>query len=201
MIGHQKNFIWKSIKRTIDIIGSLTGLLLSTPIILYSAFKINQSSKGPIFYLQERIGLNGHSFKIYKLRSMFEEAETEIPLLASLEDPRITPWGKTMRKWRIDELPQFLNVLKGDMSIVGPRPERAFYINKIKEQRPDYLQLLNVKPGITSAGMINFGYAENIEEMIERMQYDLAYVNDPSFFKDLKIIIGTFSVLTNGKGK
>lgn len=201
MTGPQKNVMWNPIKRTIDIIGSLIGLLLSTPIICYSVFKIKQTSKGPVFYTQERIGLNGKPFKIYKLRSMFEEAETEIPLLSSLEDPRITPWGKIMRKWRIDELPQFLNVLKGDMSIVGPRPERGYYINKIKEQRPEYLQLLNVKPGITSAGMIKFGYAENIEEMIERMQYDLAYVNDPSFFKDLKIIIGTFSILTNGKGK
>lgn len=196
-----KRDIQRIVKRILDIIGSMIGILLSSPIILLAAIMIKRTSSGVIIYKQERRGYKGQPFYIYKLRSMYTDAEPDGPLLASLDDPRITPFGKFMRKWRIDELPQFYNILIGDMSLVGPRPERAYYIDKIVAQHPEYLELLTCKPGLTSLGMVKFGYAENIYEMIERMQYDLEYIKNSSLWNDVKIIIQTFVVLTNGKGK
>jgi lipopolysaccharide/colanic/teichoic acid biosynthesis glycosyltransferase len=144
---------------------------LLTPLLLYAALKVRLSSNGPILYKQERIGLNGKPFLIYKFRSMYIDAEKNGPTLSSDEDERRTPWGIIMRKMRIDELPQFFNVLFGDMSLVGPRPERKFYIDQIVMSAPHYVHVHRVRPGITSWGMVQFGYASNVEEMIKRMKW------------------------------
>jgi lipopolysaccharide/colanic/teichoic acid biosynthesis glycosyltransferase len=158
-------------------------------------------SPGPFFYTQERLGKNGKTFKIIKLRSMYQDAEAKGPQLSSENDSRITPWGRTMRKFRLDELPQFLNVLKGDMAIVGPRPERQFFFEQIISSAPQYSYLLKVKPGITSWGMVKFGYAENVEEMIERARYDLIYTENITLVNDIKILFYTLVTVLQGRGK
>jgi lipopolysaccharide/colanic/teichoic acid biosynthesis glycosyltransferase len=132
---------------------------------------------------------------------MYTNAECKGPCLAYDNDPRITPWGRLMRKLRLDEIPQFFNVLKGDMSIVGPRPERRYYIDQIVEVAPQYKYLQHVKPGITSIGQIKFGYAENIDEMVKRLRYDLLYLKNVSFSLDLKIILMTIMVIFKAEGK
>jgi len=193
---------WQKVsKRAIDILASSLAILILSPLYLFAAIKVRLSSPGPIFYKQERIGLHGKPFKIYKFRSMFIDAEKHGPLLSSDNDPRITKWGRIMRKWRIDEIPQFFNILRGDMSLVGPRPERKYFIDQIVETHPHYKLLHQVKPGLTSWGMVQYGYAESIEEMAERMKYDLLYIENCSLLMDAKIMIYTVRVILQGRGK
>ena len=193
---------WQKVcKRMIDISGSLFALILFSPIYLYASIKVWFSSPGPIVYRQQRIGLYGEIFNIYKFRSMFVNAEASGPSLSSDGDPRITNWGRIMRKYRIDELPQFFNVLKGDMSLVGPRPERQHFINIISETQPHYRYLHKVRPGLTSWGMVKYGYAENVSQMVERMKFDILYIENCSLMLDFRIILHTISTVLGGHGK
>lgn len=191
----------ENIKRITDVILSSLAFIFLLPAYIAVSIGVKLSSKGPIFYKQERIGRNGKPFKIIKFRSMYIDAEKHGPALSSTNDSRITPFGKFMRKTRLDEIPQFLNVIIGEMSLVGPRPERQYYIDKIVPKAPFYLGLLKVKPGITSLGQVKYGYAENVDEMIERMKYDLVYLQNMSIYLDFKIMILTVKTVFEASGK
>jgi exopolysaccharide biosynthesis polyprenyl glycosylphosphotransferase len=190
-----------STKRLIDIVASLIALIILSPLFLILAVLVKLSSKGPVFFKQERIGINGKPFNIIKFRTMYVGAEKNGPQLSSSDDKRITPLGKFLRKTRLDEFPQFWNVLKGDMSIVGPRPERQFYIDQISAKDPQYLYLHKVRPGITSWGQVKYGYAENVDEMVQRMKYDLLYIRNMSLSLDFKIMFYTIAIIIKAKGK
>lgn len=190
-----------SIKRIMDVALSSIALLVLLPFYAVIAILIKLSSKGPIFFSQERIGLKGKPFSIYKFRSMYTDAERDGPQLSSTSDPRITPIGRFLRKSRMDELPQFFNVLKGDMSLVGPRPERQFFIDQIMERAPHYKHLHKVRPGITSWGQVKYGYAENVDQMIQRLKYDVLYIENMSISLDIKILAYTILIILKGSGK
>ncbi len=189
----------KLIKRMMDIILSIVLLIILSPLILIAV--IRTSFSGPVIFRQDRIGFNNKPFKILKFRSMHVGAESNGPQLSHENDDRITPWGATMRKYRIDEIPQLWNVLKGQMSLVGPRPERQFYIDQIMEAEPQYKHLLKVRPGITSWGQVKYGYASNLEQMLQRLKYDLLYIENMSIALDIKILFYTILVLLQGRGK
>ncbi len=192
---------WKNMKRALDVVMSLILLILLIPVYLILALCIRIDSKGCVLFRQERVGLRGKPFKIIKFRSMYENAEKDgKPHLSTEDDPRITRVGKVLRKYRLDELPQFWNVLKGEMSIVGPRPEREYYANLILQREPSYALIHQIRPGITSMGMVKFGYAKSIDEMIERLRYDLIYLENMSLLNDLKILIYTVKIVFKGRG-
>jgi exopolysaccharide biosynthesis polyprenyl glycosylphosphotransferase len=194
--------IWQRVvKRAMDFILSLIAVIILIPFYIFSAIAVKLSSPGPVFFLQDRVGKNGQTFKIIKFRTMVMNAEKNGPQLSSKDDPRITKVGKFMRKTRLDEFPQFINVLIGDMSIVGPRPERQFYIDQIAKIQPQYNQLTKVRPGITSWGQVKFGYAENVDQMLQRMKYDLLYLKNRSLSLDIKIIFYTFIIVLKAEGK
>jgi len=194
--------VWQqSMKRIFDIVVSLFFLVILSPVYLVTATIIKLSSKGPIFFIQERIGLHGNPFYIYKFRSMQKGAENGTPMLSSHTDQRVTQFGRFMRKIRLDEIPQFYNVLVGDMSLVGPRPERQFFIDQIMLTAPHYRHLHKVRPGITSWGQVKYGYAENVEQMIHRLKYDVIYIDNMSLALDFKILFYTVRTILARSGK
>lgn len=194
--------IWQvTLKRLFDVITSAIAIVLLMPLYIVLAILVKFSSPGPIFFLQERIGRNGTKFNIIKFRTMYVDSEKDGPQLSSSNDARITKIGRFMRKSRLDEFPQFINVLLGDMSLVGPRPERQFYIDQIVEIEPQFLELNKVRPGITSWGQVKYGYAENVEQMLDRMKFDLLYLKNRSLSLDFKIMLYTVLIIFKAKGK
>jgi len=191
----------ENMKRLIDVFFSLIAMILFIPFYIVIPIMIKASGKGPVIYSQERIGKFGKPFRIFKFRSMNIEAEKNGPALSSKNDPRITPVGRFIRRTHLDEIPQFYNVIRGDMSLVGPRPERKFYIEQIVSSAPHYKLLLKLRPGITSWGQVKYGYASNVDEMLERLPYDMIYLKNISIYLDFKILIYTIINVFNGKGK
>ncbi|WP_426492084.1 sugar transferase [Hymenobacter sp. 102] len=194
--------LWQRVlKRVLDVVLSGLFLLLAWPVYAFTAVMVKLSSPGPVFYSQERIGREGRPFRIYKFRSMYVDAEKMGPALSSDHDPRITPWGRFMRKVRLDELPQFWNVIKGDMSIVGPRPERQYFIDQIVQIAPHYRHLHRVRPGLTSLGQVKYGYAETVAQMVERLKFDILYIENMSLAMDFRVLLYTLKIIVEGRGK
>ncbi len=190
-----------NLKRFLDIVLSALAIIVLSPVYLFCIIGVKLSSKGPAFYSQERIGISGKVFMIPKFRSMITGAENGTPMLSSKNDNRVTPFGRMMRKTRLDEIPQFFSVLIGDMSLVGPRPERQYFIDQITQRAPHYRLLLKVKPGITSWGQVKYGYAENVDQMIERLKYDILYLENMSLAMDIKIMAYTLLTVLKGSGQ
>ena len=200
-VSHDLMPVWQSnLKHLSDLILATLAIILLLPLEIFLIIGVKLSSPGPLFYKQERIGRYGKPFMIYKFRSMYNNAETNGPELSTKNDPRVTRFGQFMRKHRLDEIPNFINVLKGEMSLVGPRPERKYFIDKITEEAPHYVHLQKVKPGITSWGQVKYGYAENVEQMIRRLRYDILYIENMSLFVDLKIMFYTVVTILRGSG-
>ncbi|MDR2041514.1 MAG: sugar transferase [Tannerella sp.] len=190
----------KNIKHAMDKAVSVLILVLLAPLYAGIALRVKRSSPGPVFFHQERIGYRGRPFTIYKFRTMYQAVGDQEPLLTERDDPRVTPFGRFLRKYRLDELPQFWNVLRGDMSLVGPRPEQRYYIERIVRRAPYYYLLHNVRPGITSWGMVKYGYADTVDKMIERLDYDIMYYENMSLSLDIMILIYTVKIVLTGKG-
>ena len=201
-IKHDLLPIWQQVtKRALDVVASVLFMLLASPVYAFTALMVRSSSPGPVFYRQQRIGKNAEPFDIIKFRSMYVDAEKGGPALSSDHDPRITKWGRFMRKVRLDEFPQFWNVLRGDMSLVGPRPERQFFIDQIVQVAPHYRHLHRVRPGLTSLGQVKYGYAENVPQMVERLKFDILYIENMSLAMDFRVLLYTLKIIMEGRGK
>lgn len=198
--GSKNDLLYGIIKQIFDISFAFLSLLALSPLLLLLSLVIRLSGRGPVIYSQDRIGRNGKPFSIYKFRSMVYDAERGVPLLSGDNGERITRIGRFIRKYRIDEIPNLINVLRGEMSVVGPRPERRFFIDQIVIRAPLYTELQSVKPGVTSWGQVKYGYASSVDEMIERLDYDLYYMKHRSLWFDVKIIIYTVGTVLRGKG-
>ena len=193
--------VWQQhTKRIMDIVLSFLAIIVLLPIYIAISIGVKISSSGPIIYSHKRVGKNGNPFTIYKFRSMVQNAESNGPELSSKADKRVTRFGRFLRKTRLDEIPQFFNVIKGDMSLVGPRPERQHFIDQIIEKAPHYVHLRRIRPGITSWGQVKYGYAENVDQMIQRLKYDIIYIENMSISVDFKILIYTIKIIFQGKG-
>lgn len=191
-----------NIKRLMDVAGASLALILLAPLMLGLAIAVKRSSPGPVIYRQQRMGRRKREFTILKFRSMYADAEASSgPVLTQAHDRRITPVGRFMRKYRLDELPQFWNVIRGEMSLVGPRPERRIFADQIAARVPVYSAIYQIRPGITSWGMVKYGYASTIDEMVERLRYDLIYMENISVATDLKILLHTVATVIGGRGK
>jgi len=194
--------LWQQVvKRGLDVATSAVFIVGGSWLYLFTAAMVRASSPGPVFYRQERIGKNGVPFYIIKFRSMYVNSERLGPALSSDHDPRITKWGRFMRKVRLDEFPQFWNVLKGDMSLVGPRPERRFFIEQIVKTAPHYRHLHRVRPGLTSLGQVKYGYAETVSQMVERLKFDILYIENMSLAMDFRVMLYTLKIILEGRGK
>jgi exopolysaccharide biosynthesis polyprenyl glycosylphosphotransferase len=190
----------KNIKQATDKLIAAIALICLSPVFIYIAIRVKSGSKGPVFFRQERIGYRGKPFTINKFRTMYTDTGNQGALLTAKDDPRVTPFGRFLRKYRLDEIPQFWNVLIGEMSLVGPRPEQRYYIDQIVKKAPYYYLLHNVRPGITSWGMVKYGYAETVDKMIERLSYDIMYYENMSLTLDITILLYTIKTVFTGKG-
>ena len=200
-VNHNVMPAWQqNVKQLMDIVISILALVILLPLSLALIIGVLLSSSGPILFKQDRIGRFGREFQIFKFRSMYHNAEENGPELSSKHDPRVTRFGQMMRKHRLDEIPNFINVLRGEMALVGPRPEREYFIDKIIKTAPHYTHLQKVKPGITSWGQVKYGYAENVQEMIKRLRYDILYIENMSLFVDVKILFYTVITIVKGRG-
>ncbi len=188
------------VKIIVDYSVAIFSLFLLMPVIVVLSILIKLSGNGPVIYSQKRVGKSGKSFIIYKFRSMYVTSENGLKLISGSSDKRITPLGRFMRKHKLDEIPNFINVLKGDMSIVGPRPEQQYFIDQMVTKVPQYRHLEVIKPGITSWGQVKYGYASNVDEMIKRLEYDLYYLNNRSLWFDFKIACHTVGIILKGQG-
>jgi lipopolysaccharide/colanic/teichoic acid biosynthesis glycosyltransferase len=189
-----------TLKTIIDYLAAILSLILLSPVILLLSVLIKVSGKGPVIYKQRRVGMHGNTFVMYKFRTMFSGSVNGVSLVTGRDDKRITSLGWIMRKYKLDEIPNFINVLKGEMAIVGPRPEQPFYSDKIVSMIPDYKLLQSIKPGVTSWGQVKYGYASNLDQMIERVQYDFFYLRNRSFWFDMKIVYYTIGIILKGDG-
>jgi len=199
-IGSKSDIYNSNIKRLADLSVSIIGTIISIPIIIIAAILIKLESVGPIFYWQKRVGLNHSIFEMVKLRSMNINAEINGAVWATDDDPRVTRVGKIIRKLRIDELPQFWNVLKGDLSLIGPRPERPEFVELLTEKIPYYTLRHTVKPGITGWAQVNYPYGNTVKDALEKLQYDLFYIKYLSFFLDFHVVMRTVRVMLCGRG-
>lgn len=193
------NMLEKGVKRSFDIVGAIVGLIITSPVFLVIAIMQRCEGEGPVFFNQERIGKGGKPFTIHKFRTMKIGAEADGPQLAQEEDDRLTNVGKCLRAHHMDELPQMWNVLKGDMSFVGYRPEREYFIKQILELRPDYVELYACRPGVTSDATLHNGYTDTMDKMVKRLDMDLNYLRTRNLWVDTKIIVETFCSIIGGK--
>lgn len=202
MVSDPKMADWELVvKHTFDVFVAAVLLILLSPLFLIIALCVHLDSPGPVIFKQERVGFRGQIFMILKFRSMYLNAETDTPLLSKVGDTRITKVGRFLRKYRLDELPQLWNILRGEMTIVGPRPERPYFVKQIMEQAPYYCLLYKVRPGLTSWGPVKVGYTDTMEKMLQRLMYDITYTENMSLALDVKILLRTIGVLVDGKGQ